>query len=159
MARSEFEVGFAPLDLPMDRMLLVLKRSPEQEAALQQLLLDQQDKGSPPFRHCLSPQEFGAQFGVAEEDIRIVTGWLQAQGFHDLQVSKGRTIIEFSGTAAQVQNSFKSPIRKYLVAGEEHWPTPLIPQFPPLCRQLYQGCSRFTISIKDRKCTLKKRRT
>ncbi|MGB2628016.1 MAG: Ig-like domain repeat protein [Candidatus Acidiferrum sp.] len=143
LARSEFEVGFAPLDLPLDRMLLVLKRSPEQEAALQQLLLDQQDKGSPRFRHWLSPQEFGAQFGVAEEDIRIVTGWLQAQGFHDLQVSKGRTIIEFSGTATQVQNSFKSPIRKYLVAGEEHWANSVDPSIPAALSPVVSGV--FTI--------------
>ena len=42
-----FEVAGAPADLPMDRMLLVLKRSPEQEAALLKLLDDQQDKSSP----------------------------------------------------------------------------------------------------------------
>ena len=33
-AKAEFDRGAAPLDLPMNRMLLVLKRSPEQEAEL-----------------------------------------------------------------------------------------------------------------------------
>src|SRR5690349_4218531 len=42
MARPQFDKGAAPADLPMDRMLLVLKRSPEQEAALRKLLDDQQ---------------------------------------------------------------------------------------------------------------------
>src|SRR5262245_29846632 len=32
MARPEFDHGLAPDSLPMDRMLLVLKRSPEKEA-------------------------------------------------------------------------------------------------------------------------------
>src|SRR5882762_4513145 len=34
LARPEFDRGPAPLDLRLDRILLVLKRSPEQETAL-----------------------------------------------------------------------------------------------------------------------------
>src|ERR1700730_17918245 len=41
LARPEFDQGAAPPNLPMDRMLLVLRRSSEQESALQSLL-DQQ---------------------------------------------------------------------------------------------------------------------
>src|ERR1700680_351112 len=41
LARLESDRGAAPPDLPMDRMLLVLKRSPEQQAELQRLLDDQ----------------------------------------------------------------------------------------------------------------------
>ena len=41
LARPEFDRGSAPSVLALDRMLLVLRRSPEQEAALQ-ILLDQQ---------------------------------------------------------------------------------------------------------------------
>src|SRR6516164_2918358 len=46
LARREFDLGSAPATLPMERMLLVLKRSPEQESALRKLLDDQQDKHS-----------------------------------------------------------------------------------------------------------------
>jgi hypothetical protein len=38
LARAEFDQGAAPATLPMERMLLVLKRSPGQETALQALL-------------------------------------------------------------------------------------------------------------------------
>src|SRR5882672_8896400 len=38
LARSEFDLGTAPATLPMRRMLLVLKRSPEQESSLAKLL-------------------------------------------------------------------------------------------------------------------------
>src|SRR5712691_1456898 len=38
LARPEFDLGTAPASLPMERMLLVLKRSPEQESALKKLL-------------------------------------------------------------------------------------------------------------------------
>jgi hypothetical protein len=44
LARLVYDMGKAPADLPMNRMLLVLKRSPEQEYALQKLPDDQQDK-------------------------------------------------------------------------------------------------------------------
>src|ERR1700760_4921099 len=46
LAQPRFDVGAAPPDLPMNRMLLVLKRSPEQEHALHGLLDDQQDRTS-----------------------------------------------------------------------------------------------------------------
>ena len=59
LARPEFDRGPAPPDLPMQRMLLVLQRSPEQEAALQKLLDDQQDKASPNFYKWLTPADFG----------------------------------------------------------------------------------------------------
>ena len=46
-ARAEFDRGAAPSTLPMQRMLLVLKRSPEQEASLKSLLDEQQEKIRP----------------------------------------------------------------------------------------------------------------
>ena len=49
LARREFDLGTAPATLPMERMLLLLKRSPEQESALRKLLDDQQDKHSPHY--------------------------------------------------------------------------------------------------------------
>ncbi len=49
MARPEFDRGLAPSTLPMDRMMLVLKRSPQQEAAFQKLIAEQQDHSSPIF--------------------------------------------------------------------------------------------------------------
>jgi hypothetical protein len=41
LARPEFDQGVAPDDLPMQRMLLVLQRGPEQESALRQMLDEQ----------------------------------------------------------------------------------------------------------------------
>jgi hypothetical protein len=130
LARPEFDRGPAPPDLPMDRMLLVLKRSSQQEAELQTLLLNQQDKSSPSYRQWLTPQQFGARFGLAHEDIQAVTQWLEKQGFHNVQINHGQTVIEFSGTVAQVQNALKTPIRKFVVGGEEHWANSADPTIP-----------------------------
>lgn len=91
LARPENDRGAAPDSLPMERMLLVLTRSPEQEAALTTLLDEQQDKSSPNFHRWLTPEQFGQQFGPADADIQAVTGWLTSQGFRVNSVAKGRT--------------------------------------------------------------------
>ncbi|PYV96250.1 MAG: hypothetical protein DMG89_18325 [Acidobacteria bacterium] len=130
LARPEFDRGAAPANLPMQRILLVLKRSAEQEAALRKLLDDQQDKNSPQYHTWLTPEEFGRQFGASDQDIQIVTGWLQSHGFQVAHVAKGRAVVEFSGTAAQVQEAFHTPIHKFSVNGEEHWANATDPQIP-----------------------------
>ena len=43
LAQARFDQGAAPDSLPLNRMLLVLKRSSDQEAALDQILDQQQD--------------------------------------------------------------------------------------------------------------------
>src|SRR5690242_3617281 len=98
LARPEFDRGPAPADLPLDRMVLVLKRSPAQESALKQLLDQQQDRSSPNYHRWLTPEEFGRRFGPSDGDIQAITSWLESHGFRVTQVANGRTAIEFSGT-------------------------------------------------------------
>lgn len=139
LARAEFDRGAAPPDLRLDRMWLVLKRSTAQEAALQRLLDDQQDKSSPSYRRWLTPEQFGEQFWPVDSDIQTVTSWLQSHGFRDTQVSKGRVVIEFSGTAAQVQEAFHTSIRKYSVNETEHWANAGDPQIPAALSPVVAG--------------------
>src|SRR6266481_3784882 len=120
LARAEFDQGAAPADLPMQRMLLVLKRSTAQQSALQQFMVDQYNAASTNYHKWLTPEEFGAQYGPADSDIQAVTFWLQANGFQVPRVTKGKIAVEFSGTAAQVQKAFHTQIRKYVVNGESH---------------------------------------
>ena len=130
LARPEFDGGEAPASLALNRMLLVLGRSPEQESALGQLLDDQQDKTSPNYHKWLTPQEFGRHFGPAEQDIQTVASWLQSHGFQVAELSPGRMVIEFSGSAGQVAETFHTAIHKYVVNGEEHWANASDPQIP-----------------------------
>ena len=95
LARPEFDLGTAPASLPMERMLLVLKRSPEQETALRKLLDDQQDKNSTSYHKWLAPEQFGAQFGPSDADIQTITSWLQSHGFQ-VGTTKGRSVLEVS---------------------------------------------------------------
>jgi hypothetical protein len=129
LARPEFDLGTAPATLPMERMLLVLKRSARQEAALRKLLDDQQDRHSASFHKWLTPEEFGKQFGPTDEDLATITAWLQSHGFQ-VGSTKGRTVLEFSGSASQVQETFHTTIHKYLVNDEQHWANASDPMIP-----------------------------
>jgi len=128
-ARPQFDLGTAPATLPMQRMLLVLKRSPEQEAALRKLLDDQQDKASPSYHKWLTPEQFGQQFGPTDSDMQTITSWLQSHGFQ-VGSTKGRTVLEFSGSASQVKDAFHTSIHKYVVKGEQHWANSSDPSIP-----------------------------
>jgi trimeric autotransporter adhesin len=138
-ARAQYDQGAAPADLPMNRMMLLLKRSPDQESALQTLLNEQQVKTSGNFHKWLTPDQFGQQFGVADADIQAVTSWLTSFGFQSIQVSKGRNVIEFSGTAAQVQAGLRTAIHKYVVNGESHWANSSDPQIPAALAPVISG--------------------
>jgi hypothetical protein len=130
LARPEFEQGILPDAYPIDRMLLLLQRSPEQETALTHLLEDQQNKNSSSYHAWLTPGQFGKQFGPADADIRAVTQWLTSQGFTGIKVGPGRQVVEFSGTAGQVRNAFRTEIRRFVVNGEEHTANANDPQVP-----------------------------
>ncbi len=130
LARPEFDRGPAPAGLPMSRMLLVLRRSPDQEAALRQRIDAQQDKTSPSYHQWLTPEQFGQQFGPSDQDIQQVTDWLQKQGFSNIQVGKGRTAIEFSGTAGLVQQALHTQIHKFLINGEQNFANSTDPSIP-----------------------------
>src|SRR5579871_3984392 len=130
MAQAEFDRGPAPPGLQLNRMQLVLTRSDEQTAALHKLLDSQQDSSAPQFHKWLTPEQFGDQFGAADQDIEIVSKWLESQGFAIGHVSRGKALIEFSGTADLVRNAFHTEIRKFVVNGEEHWANAGDPQIP-----------------------------
>ncbi len=129
LARPEFDLGTAPATLPMERMLLVLKRSDAQEFSLRKLLDDQQDKASPNYHKWLTPEKFGRQFGPTDSDIQIITSWLQSHGFR-VGSTKGRSVLEFSGSASQVREAFHTSIHKYMVNGEQHWANASDPMIP-----------------------------
>jgi subtilase family serine protease len=114
----------------MERMLLVLKRSADQEADLRKLLDDQQNAGSPSYHKWLTPDQFGQRFGPSDPDIQAVTDWLKSQGFRVDHVYRGRSLIEFSGTAAQVENTLGTAIHKFVVNNQTHWANATDQQIP-----------------------------
>ena len=138
-ARAEFDQGQVDPQLPMERMILILKRSPEQEAALTAFMARQLNPKSRDFHHWLTPQEFGRFYGPSDYDIEAVTNWLQNHGFSIDKVANGRTFIEFSGTARLVQEAFHTEIHRYNVMGEEHIANTSDPGIPEALSPVVEG--------------------
>jgi hypothetical protein len=139
LARAEFDRGAVAESQPMNRMLLLLKRGDDQEAALQDYLAQQQNKSSANYHTWLTPEQFGTQFGPADADIQAVTGWLTQQGFTIGKVYSGKTVIEFSGTAAQVQQAFGTAIHNYEVDGKLYSANANDPQIPAALAPVVAG--------------------
>lgn len=131
--------GEAAPELPMERMLLVLKRDAGAESALEQLLAEQQNKSSPRFHAWLSPEQFGAQFGPSEADLQKLRGWLESHGFRVNRVARGGMAIEFSGNAAQVKEAFHTAIHLYAVNGAKHYANAADPQIPTALTTVVAG--------------------
>jgi hypothetical protein len=139
MAQPRFDKGLVDQNLPMERMMLVLKRSPAQDAALAAFNERQLDPASPDYHHWLTPEEFGLAYGPSDADIASVTGWLERHGFQIYDVSKGRVIIQFSGTAGQVQEAFHLEMHNYLVNGKAHIANDRDPQIPEALSPVVAG--------------------
>jgi subtilase family serine protease len=120
LTRTGRDLGRAAADLPMERIQMQLFSSPEQQAALEELLAGQHDAASPHFQEWLTPEQFGERFGPAQQDIDAVVGWLEDNGFHVDEVGRGRRTLEFSGTASQVERAFHTQMRQYEVDGVRH---------------------------------------
>jgi hypothetical protein len=139
LARLEFDRGTVSDATPMKRMMLVLQRSPEQQAALSQLMDEQLRKDSLNFHKWLTPEQFGKQFGPADADIQTVTDWLARQGFQEIKVGTGRTVIEFSGNVGQVRNAFHTEIHQFNVTGESRQANVSDPQIPAALTPVVAG--------------------
>jgi subtilase family serine protease len=138
-ARAEFDQGAVADAQPLTRILLLLQRSADQEAALRQLMEQQQAKNSPSYHAWLTPQQFGTQFGPADADVQAVTDWLTSHGFQNIKVATGKTVVEFSGNVGQVRNAFATEIHKYNVKGEEHFANVSDPQLPAALAPVVRG--------------------
>jgi subtilase family serine protease len=121
LALTRYDQGEVDNSFSTTRVLLMLNRPPEREAALEQYLAEVHSKGSPSYHHWLTPQQFGKQFGPAETDIQTVTIWLGAKGFRVAKISQGKQFIEFSGVAGQLRDAFQAEIHQYNVNGEIYY--------------------------------------
>lgn len=129
-ARAEFDQGPTSPTLKMQRMTLFFQPTAEQQAALDQLLAEQQDPTSPNYHKWLTPEEFADRFGISSQDINTLSAWLSSQGFTVVQIAHSRTWIAFSGIAAQVNAAFQTSIHNYLVNGKIHYAAATEPSIP-----------------------------
>ena len=139
LARAENNAGAAADSLPMERILLLIKRSDAQESALRELMEAQQDKSSPSYHAWLTPDEFGKRFGPSDSDLRVVTDWLSGQGFQNVRVAAGRNIVEFTGSAGRVKQAFGTQIQNYQVNGSVYLANADDPEIPAALAPVVAG--------------------
>jgi len=139
MARLQYDVGAAAPDDRMQSMILTLQLDVTQQRALDQLLLAQHNPQSPYYHRWLTPQSFGERFGISENDLAQVKGWLQIHGLTINEVSTGRRAIVFGGTVAQVESAFHTQIRTYRVAGKLHRANATDPEVPQALANVVAG--------------------
>lgn len=99
---------------------VVFSHTLAQEADLQALLAAQQDPTSPFYHMWLTPEEFGARFGVADADIAKVGAWLEKHGIAAVGISRSKDRITFSGTVEQFEATFGIEMHYYKMEGETH---------------------------------------
>ncbi|MGD1069360.1 MAG: Ig-like domain repeat protein [Bryobacteraceae bacterium] len=129
-ARAQDDRG--PLDplTMIGGMRMVLKPSARQASELAAFLEEQRNPASPDFHKWLTPEQYGERFGVSQRDLGTLTSWLQAQGFTVGQVARARNWITFSGTAAQIAQTFHTELHRYQTGNETHFANATEPTVP-----------------------------
>jgi pseudomonalisin len=130
LARAEYDQGQVESSMAMERMVLELRPSATQQAALDGLVEAQQDPASPLYHQWLTPTEYGARFGASADDLARIVEWLSRKGFRIEEIAAGARQIVFSGTAGQVADTFHTEIHRYSVAGTMHTANAEDPQIP-----------------------------
>src|SRR5258708_6391145 len=124
---------------PREHLLLQLRRSPEQEKAVQKFMEDLHNPNSPDFQKWLSADEFGDRFGVSDLDLDTLTRWLRSNGFRINVVYPSGMVIDFSGTADQVSRAFSTEIHHLEVRGRKHIGNINNPQIPAALASVVVG--------------------
>jgi subtilase family serine protease len=138
-ANANNDQGPVSADLVMDHMMLVLQRPAELDQAAAQFVDDLHSSKSPNFHKWISAADFGARFGPAQADIDTVTQWLTDNGFTVNVIYPSGMMIDFSGTASQVESAFGTQIRNYRVAGIDHIANARDPRIPTALAGVIKG--------------------
>jgi subtilase family serine protease len=125
--------------LNMQHMLLLLKRSPEKETALERFIKEVETEGSRNFHRWLTAEEFGARYGLTSSDLDAVTVWLRLQGFQVNVVYPSGMLIDFSGTAGQIHRVFQTEIHYLAVKNELHMANMSEPRIPAALASMISG--------------------
>jgi Pro-kumamolisin, activation domain/Bacterial Ig-like domain (group 3) len=118
--RRDKDRGVLAPDVLINGLRLVLAPTGPQRADLERLLEEQRDRSSPDYRNWLTPEQFGERFGLSENDLALISSWLQSEGFAVEKVARARNWISFNGTAAQIARVFHTELRRVAIDGEEH---------------------------------------
>jgi subtilase family serine protease len=134
------DLGVRDPTAPMEHIQLVQKRTQERQAAFDAQVEALHQHGSPNYHQWLTPETVGTEFGPSASDLATLTGYLQAEGFTVNEVGKSGMFVDFTGTVAQVQQSFHTQIHNVrLPNGEEHYSAVADAELPEALTPLVVG--------------------
>jgi len=114
------DLGPAPQDRKLESLSVRFNLTAAQQADLTQLLAAQLNPSSPSYHQWLTPEQYGARFGLSSADLAKVSAWLASEGFTITGTARSSTFITFSGTVAQAQQAFGTSIHSLSYRGEQH---------------------------------------
>jgi hypothetical protein len=115
--------GHAPVGIDNLRMVAPLPSSTRltlgialpltNRAALENLIAELGNPGSPQFRRYLTPAQFGDSFGASQSDYRRLISFVQSSGLSVTRSYAGRNMLEVTGTAAAIERMLFVPLNVY----------------------------------------------
>ncbi len=110
---------------------LVVTLQPRDQAALSAEAHAVSDPASPDYHHFLTPGEFAQRYGPTPATIAQVTAQLKQSGLTVGPPSSTGLSVPVSGTVAQVQSAFATPIDRYrLSSGKTGYHNRAAPEVP-----------------------------
>jgi hypothetical protein len=141
LAQPGDDQGAVPDSFPAQRILLLLNRPADREAALESFLVDLHRHDSASYHQWLTPHQFGDSFGPADSDVQTATAWLTSHGLRVSRVTGSKQFIEFSGTAGQIRDAFHTEIHQFNVQGATHYANASEVSVPAALAPLVRGVS------------------
>src|ERR1700722_19803837 len=132
-------LGTVAADFPVAHMMLLMQRSPAREQALETFIDQLHNKASPNFHQWITATQFGTLFGPAKQDVDTVTSWLESNGFTVGTIYPSGTMIDFSGTAGQIQQTFRTQMANFNVGGTTYLSNVSDPSIPLALAGVVQG--------------------
>jgi uncharacterized protein (TIGR03437 family) len=138
-AKAGNDTGAVADSFILPAVTIAFQPSAEQQAALDQLLAEQQNPTSPNYHKWLTPEEYADRFSISANDLSKVNAWLTSQGFQITRTARGRNWITFSGSAGQVKSAFHTEIHRYNVNGGAHYANSTEPSIPAALAGMVSG--------------------
>jgi hypothetical protein len=81
--------------------------------ALEALLKQLSDPGSPNYRRYLTPEQFTARFAPTENDYQALIDFAKANGLTPTATHSNRVVLDVEGKVADIQKTFHTTLRTY----------------------------------------------
>lgn len=94
------------------------------QSALNLVFQAEYTRSNPGYHHFLTPASFDARFAPTQASVDQVTQWATQDGLDVVSVSSNRTLVEVSGTAAELSTALGTSFARYRTADGISYVTP-----------------------------------